>query len=121
MECPYCRREMREGAIPANRAPVVWQPADYDLWSTAAMEESVRLSPPALLNARAEAWYCADCHVVITPVKEFEEPLDKLIRKLDGFTDKMRQKHEDSVAEREEKQREKRAQERREKDPWEVE
>ncbi len=121
MECPYCHKEMRAGMIPAGRAPVFWQPADYDPWSSAAMEHGVRLSPPALLNERAGAWYCADCRTVIVPVEDFEEPLDKFFRKVDDFTDKIRKKRGETIAAREEKRQEKHARERREKDPWEAE
>ncbi len=122
MECPYCHKEMRKGAIPALQDyRVRWiEGENYDPYYTAG-HETVWLSEQSLLGtAYAEAWYCADCKTVIVPVREFEELGDKLKRKWNSFTEKLSEKRAASSAEQAEKRKERLREERRKKDPWEV-
>ena len=123
MECPYCGGEMKKGAIPASRdGRVRWvECEDCDPFS-AAGRETVWLSGPSLLMAtHAEAWHCPDCRVVIAPVKAFEEPGERLRRKWGELVSRADALRRESEARRAERQREKRGETRRKKDPWEVE
>ncbi len=118
MECPYCMKEMQKGEIPGERWSLKWYPESdtIDHWG----QEDVRLSPPSLLSVKAEAWYCADCHMVIVPVKEFEEIGDKIARKWNDLTGKASEKLDEARSRREKEKREKKRESNRKKDPWEI-
>ena len=109
--CPYCGKEMRDGAIPVLR-DIYWCPRGEDGMLKDGFgdeKEQVCLGRAGLLgDYYTPARYCESCKVVIVPVPEIEWPLDKLDKKFTAWQEKM-------SAQREEKSRK-----RREKDPWEV-
>ena len=122
MECPYCKKEMAQGAI-LNDHHVWWYPKEVTFIPLTPEDEgAVRLNAAGgwLGYARAESWYCADCRTVITPVPEIEEPLSKLKEKWNAFTERVGEETEKRRAEREEEQLRKKKEEQRKKDPWEV-
>lgn len=72
MECPYCKKEMSEGYIHNGRQPIHWIPDGAKpamlAYNIAKGGVSLRHKPtgPAIINGySAEAYYCADCRVVI--------------------------------------------------------
>lgn len=125
MECPLCHKKMREGAIPVMGEQLRWCPRmENGYIDEARSENCVPLSKTALFRFEAfetPSWYCEGCRMVVTPVPEIEDPMDKIKRKWNDFTEKMGEKRAAAEERREERQREKRNEERRMKDPWEVE
>ena len=119
--CPYCGKEMRDGAIPVYR-DIYWCPRGEDGTITDDLDtkEQVWLGRAGLFGGYTPARYCESCKVVIVPVPEIEWPLDKLDRKLDEWREKRSARQQVRQAQREEKKREERSKARREKDPWEV-
>lgn len=120
MECPYCKKEMREGYLHAYRSEPEWCFGPVD---RAPISEpvSVRLADPDLFASKNVAsWYCPDCKVVITPVREYETTWDKMKDKWKRFTERTAKARQEHVEERQEEQREKVREKRRKKDPWEV-
>ena len=75
MKCPYCGKEMESGYIPNGYQPVQWIPEGErpSLLSFSTSETGVTLdnkfSPFKANGYRAAAFYCADCGIVIAPVK----------------------------------------------------
>ena len=71
MECPYCKKEMSEGYIHNGRQPIHWIPEDGKpsafAFKTARGGVSLRHKPttPAINGYQAEAYYCADCRMVL--------------------------------------------------------
>ncbi len=134
MECPYCKKEMREGFIPADRYRVRWiagSPKGY--WGSLDDREEVWLSEYPMLRVQgAEAFYCSGCKTVVVPVKEFRDNFDKLGDKVDEIGKKLTGAFEDFTAakekrgaRREEEKQEKELEKQREnikkgKDPWEL-
>ena len=122
MDCPYCKKEMQKGFILGGNH-IRWYPEGADTMMTLPEEEgAVRLNAIGGLvtSARAESYYCADCRMVITPVPEIEDPLDKARKKWDAFTERIGQESEKRQAEREAEQHRKKREKQRKKDPWEV-
>ena len=122
MECPYCKKEMEKGFILGGNH-IRWYPEGADTMMMFPEEEgAVRLNATGGLvtSAKAESWYCADCRMVITPVPEIEDPLAKVRQKWDDFTDRIGQESEKRQAERAEQQHQKKKDQQRKKDPWEV-
>lgn len=122
MECPYCKKEMQKGFILGGNH-IRWYPEGADTMMTLPEEEgAVRLNAIGGLvtSARAESYYCADCRMVITPIPEIEDPLDKARKKWDAFTERIGQESEKRQAEREAEQHRKKREKQRKKDPWEV-
>ena len=122
MKCPYCEKEMQKGFILGGNH-IRWYPEGADTMMTLPEEEgAVRLNATGGLvtSARAESYYCADCRMVITPIPEIEDPLDKARKKWDAFTERIGQESEKRQAEREAEQHRKKREKQRKKDPWEV-
>ena len=121
--CPYCGKEMRDGAIPVL-SYIYWCPRGEDGMLKDGFgdeKEQVWLGRAGLLgDYYTPARYCESCKVVIVPVPEIECTLDKLDRKLDEWREKRSAQQQVRQAQREEKKREERSKKRREKDPWEV-
>ena len=82
--CPYCGKEMRDGAIPVLR-DIYWCPRGEDGMLKDGFgdeKEQVWLGRAGLLgDYYTPARYCESCKVVIVPVPEIEWPLDKLDKK----------------------------------------
>ena len=118
--CPYCGKEMRDGAIPVLR-DIYWCPRGEDGMLKDGFgdeKEQVWLGRAGLLgDYYTPARYCESCKVVIVPVPEIEWPLDK---KFTAWQEKMSAQREERKAQREEEKREEKSRKRREKDPWEV-
>ena len=121
--CPYCGKEMRDGAIPVLR-DIYWCPRGEDGMLKDGFgdeKEQVCLGRAGLLgDYYTPARYCESCKVVIVPVPEIEWPLDKLDKKFTAWQEKMSAQREERKAQREEEKREEKSRKRREKDPWEV-
>ena len=121
--CPYCGKEMRDGAIPVLR-DIYWRPRGEDGMLKDGFgdeKEQVCLGREGLLgDYYTPARYCESCKVVIVPVPEIEWPLDKLDKKFTAWQEKIRAQREERQAQREEEKREEKSRKRREKDPWEV-
>lgn len=120
--CPYCGKEMRDGA---SLSCVIF--TGVQEVRTAAQrricdeKEQVWLGRAGLLgDYYTPARYCESCKVVIVPVPEIEWPLDKLDKKFTAWQEKMSAQREERKAQREEEKREEKSRKRREKDPWEV-
>lgn len=74
--CPYCGKEMREGALPAYKYALTWCPRNEQ--GGIVEGEPVRLSKtPVLGGVYAPARYCESCRVMIVPVPEIETFSDK--------------------------------------------
>ena len=120
--CPYCGKEMRDGAIPVLRY-MYWHPRNEDGTISNGFDSDgeILLGRAGLLgDYYTPARYCESCKVVIVPVPEIEWPLDKLDRKFTAWQEKMSAQREERKAQREEEKREEKSRKRREKDPWEV-
>ena len=121
--CPYCGKEMRDGAIPVLR-DIYWCSRGEDGMLKDGFgdeKEQVCLGREGLLgDYYTPARYCKSCKVVIVPVPEIDTLADKLDRKLDEWREKRSARQQVRQAQREEKKREERSKKRREKDPWEV-
>lgn len=120
--CPYCGKEMRDGAIPVYR-DIYWCPRGEDgtIADDLGTEGQVWLGRAGLFgDYYTPARYCESCKVVIVPVPEIEWPLDKLNKKLTVWQEKMSAQREERRARRQEEEKERRSKTRREKDPWEV-
>ena len=76
MKCPYCEKEMQLGYIPNGDQPVQWIPdgckPSYLTFSVA--KEGVRLvnqyAPLKANGYKAEAYYSANCGIVIAPTQK---------------------------------------------------
>jgi len=121
--CPYCGKEMQDGAIPVPR-DIYWCARGEDGMLKDGFgdeKEQVCLGRAGLLgDYYTPARYCESCKVVIVPVPEIEWPLDKLDKKFTAWQEKISAQREERKAQREEEKREERSRKRREKDPWEV-
>ncbi len=70
MECPYCKKEMKQGYLHNGRQPIHWIPDGGKpailAYNTAKGGVSLQHKPTSGIGGyRAEAYYCADCRVVI--------------------------------------------------------
>ena len=121
--CPYCGKEMRDGAIPVLR-DIYWCARGEDGMLKDGFgdeKEQVWLGRAGLLgDYYTPARYCESCKVVIVPVPEIDTLADKLDRKLDEWREKRSAQQQARQAQREEEKREEKSRKRREKDPWEV-
>ena len=120
--CPYCGKEMRDGAIPVYRGNMYWHPRNEDGTISNGFDSDgeILLGRAGFFGGYTPAYYCENCKAVIMPVPEIECTLDKLDRKLDEWREKRSAQQQARQAQREEKKREERSKKRREKDPWEV-
>ena len=121
MICPYCGKEMRDGAIPAYRQRLAWCPRSEEYGGIVGGDRTPLSRPTGAFGSEyADAGYCEQCKVVVVPVPEIDTLADKLDRKLDEWREKRSAQQQARQAQREEKKREERSKKRREKDPWEV-
>ena len=119
--CPYCGKEMRDGAIPAYRQRLAWCPRSEEYGGIVEGDRTPLSRPTGAFGSEyADAGYCEQCKVVVVPVPEIDTLADKLDRKLDEWREKRSARQQVRQAQREEKKREERSKTRREKDPWEV-
>ena len=120
MDCPYCKKEMQKGNIMSG-THIRWYPEEVETTVFAEWESTVRLHTGGWLDsAKAEAYYCCDCRIVIAPVPEIESSMDKLKKKWGAFTQRVSEENEKRREERQEERREKEKENKRKKDPWEV-
>ena len=121
--CPYCGKEMRDGAIPVLR-DIYWCPRGEDGMLKDGFDdekEQVWLGRAGLLgDYYTPARYCESCKVVIVPVPEIDTLADKADRWLNKTLGSLGNKLDETLERREEKKTERKKKERREKDPWEV-
>lgn len=124
MECPYCKGEMRQGALSAPGSQMGWCPNGEDGKPLSSdWEGRVPLTKAPIFkfdDYYVPAFYCPACRRIILDVPEIESRTAALRRKWNGFTEKAARKRAALEAERAEKTRERRSAERRKKDPWEV-
>ena len=121
MICPYCGKEMRDGAIPAYRQRLAWCPRSEEYGGIVEGDRTPLSRPTGAFGSEyADAGYCEQYKVVVVPVPEIDTLADKLDRKLDEWREKRSAQQQVRQAQREEKKREERSKKRREKDPWEV-
>ena len=121
MICPYCGKEMRDGAIPAYRQRLACCPRSEEYGGIVEGDRTPLSRPTGAFGSEyADAGYCEQCKVVVVPVPEIDTLADKLDRKLDEWREKRSAQQQVRQAQREEKKREERSKKRREKDPWEV-
>ena len=114
MNCPFCGKEMQEGAIPATRSALIWRRKDLS-------GEDVCLTKfPILSSQEAIAFYCPDCSQIILPVPELESVFDKIEQKLDVVTEKVSSAAQSRKEQRSEKREKKETERRKGKDPWEL-
>ena len=117
--CPYCGKEMRDGALPAYRYALRWCPGDER--GGIEEEKGVRLSgTPVLESVYAPARYCEGYRVVIVPVPEIETFSDKAGKWLDKTLGSLGERVDRAAERREEEKAERKREEKRKKDPWEV-
>ena len=121
--CPYCGKEMRDGAIPVLR-DIYWCPRGEDGMLKDGFgdeKEQVWLGRAGLLgDYYTPARYCESCKVVIVPVPEIDTLADKADRWLNKTLGLLGGKIDEASARREEEKAERKRREKREKDPWEV-
>lgn len=121
--CPYCGKEMRDGAIPVLR-DIYWCPRGEDGMLKDGFgdeKEQVWLGRAGLLgDYYTPARYCESCKVVIVPVPEIDTLADKADRWLNKTLGSLGGKIDEASARREEEKAERKRREKREKDPWEV-
>lgn len=114
MNCPFCGKEMQEGAIPAMRSPLIWRGKNL------SGEDVYLTNTPILFSQEAAAFYCPDCRQIILPVPELESFSDKMEQKLDAVTEKISSVAQEFKEQRDEKRKEKETKKRKGKDPWEL-
>ena len=121
--CPYCGKEMRDGAIPVLR-DIYWCPRGEDGMLKDGFgdeKEQVWLGRAGLLgDYYTPARYCESCKVVIVPVPEIDTLADKAGRWLNKTLGSLGGKIDEALERREEEKAERKRREKREKDPWEV-
>ena len=121
--CPYCGKEMRDGAIPVLR-DIYWCPRGEDGMLKDGFgdeKEQVWLGRAGLLgDYYTPARYCESCKVVIVPVPEIDTLADKAGRWLNKTLGSLGGKIDEASERREEEKAERKRREKREKDPWEV-
>ena len=121
--CPYCGKEMRDGAIPVLR-DIYWRPRGEDGMLKDGFgdeKEQVWLGRAGLLgDYYTPARYCESCKVVIVPVPEIDTLADKAGRWLNKTLGSLGGKIDEASERREEEKAERKRREKREKDPWEV-
>lgn len=73
MECPYCKKEMLKGYIPASKMALMWIPENEKTPPTVFSKTSVGVNltkVPFWTMQKAESYYCRNCKIVITPSVE---------------------------------------------------
>lgn len=116
MECPYCKKKMKHGLI-QSRNTLYWTEGNeigrYDA-------NAVQLSQPSLVISAADAYYCADCRMVIVPVPEIVSPLDRMGQKWKEMNARRQEAREERATQRAEEKAEQQKKKQRKKDPWEI-
>ncbi len=73
MQCPYCKKELSEGYIPASKMALMWLPENGKVPATVfnKTKTGVNLTKvPVWHMQKAKSYYCDDFKIVITPVPE---------------------------------------------------
>ena len=119
--CPYCGKEMQDGAIESVRDMTRWCRRNEDGGYDDGWKEGVLLGKAHVFSAGyAPALYCEGCRVVIVPVRELETFADKAGRWLDKTLGSLGERMDRAAERREEERAEQKKEEKRKKDPWEV-
>ena len=123
--CPYCGKEMKDGALPAYKYALRWCPSNGR--GCIVEGEYVPLSKTPIVSAYAPARYCGGCGVVIVPVPDEEEvksnltkAAERLGRGLEDTLGALGDKMDKAAERRKEEEAARKREERRKKDPWEV-
>lgn len=122
MECPYCKKEMREGNIPATRDELCWYEGNHE-YLPLAEKGMLLCAKPYFKTQYAAAHYCPDCRIVIVPVpteEETEGPMAKLGKKWAAWEEQRDQEREQRQAEKNAEKKQQKREKSRKKDPWEV-
>lgn len=122
MECPYCKKEMREGNIPATRDELCWYEGNHE-YHPLAEKGMLLCAKPYFKTQYAAAHYCPDCRIVIVPVpteEEVEGPMAKLGKKWAAWEEQRDQEREQRQAEKNAEKKQQKREKSRKKDPWEV-
>lgn len=122
MECPYCKKEMCEGNIPATRDELCWYEGNHEYLPLA--EKGMPLTANPLFKTQyATAHYCPDCRIVIVPVptaEEVEGPMTKLKKKWNAREEHRTQERQQRQVEKDAEKKQQKREKSRKKDPWEV-
>ena len=120
--CPYCGKEMRDGAIPVYRGNMYWHPRNEDGTISDGFDSDgeILLGRAGLIGGYTPAYYCESCKAVIVPVPEIDTLADKASRWLHKTLGSLGGKIDEASERREEEKAERKRREKREKDPWEV-
>lgn len=122
MECPYCKKEMQEGKIPATQAAVCWYEGNHEVLPLG--EDGIKLSATPYFGPKyATAHYCPDCRIVIVPVptaEEVEGPMTKLKKKWNAREEHWTQERQQRQVEKDAEKKQQKREKSRKKDPWEV-
>ena len=121
--CPYCGKEMRDGAIPAYRQRLAWCPRSEEYGGIVEGDRTPLSRPTGAFGSEyADAGYCEQCKVVVVPVPEMKNGTiaDKVCDWLDKTLGSLGGKIDEATERREEEKKERKRREKREKDPWEV-
>ena len=111
MDCPYCGKEMRPGSILTNR----WYPDNV-------ASNGIKMAKISFAN-NTPASYCPDCRKVIISIpaeEEMETVFEKFAKKQEAREQRRNEEREQKKTEKAALERNKKREESRKKDPWEV-
>ena len=116
MDCPFCGKEMKEGAIPSgNRLEWVDRSGTEDSWKGIALN--------GFFGGNVMAFLCPDCRRIVIPVPEIEGVWDKARRKIGAASEKldiMREQLGERHTQAEQTKKQKEKEKKGKKDPWEL-
>lgn len=120
MECPQCKKELQKGYISTGYS-LKWYRDNVEMDED--FKESVRLCKrPVWENEKVESFYCSNCRVIVIPIPDNIDgnKIEKVKEKWNQLRGNVEDKYTDFKSHQEEKHFQKRQEERRKKDPWEV-
>ena len=120
MDCPYCKKEMQEGYISAFRSSPEWTSGSLSEPEDLFTSKHLELADPGLFaTKRVASWYCEDCKILITPVREYQTTMERMKEKWNGISEKAARERKEKADARREAAELKAGEARRKKDPWE--
>ena len=71
MKCTLCKEEMKEGYIPITKDRLYWAPKNTDIpfFVYGIPKGAVDLGVIIFRRKKVQSFYCQNCHIVVTPVK----------------------------------------------------